>query len=179
VGAASNKCNITSSVAALMDDRAWGTKVDDNVYKSILENYRVYLGCLTDNIDICYPDICEPAPQVLVCGITISSINASQTPPTITFTAQFKDPNSTTFSFEWTYNTCVYSFISDNGNGTIVLKVNPGVDTSVSGEVGVTITDEFGCSATKTCCLISGVMQCDCVPCSCVCNLVVTLNTDS
>ena len=175
-----NRCNINSSVATLIDNRRWGISTDRNTIKSIIENYAVSLNCPTEDIDICYPDTCNNQAQVITCSINITSIAAITNLPLIQFVPNFTNPSSKIHTFLWSYDTCIFDLYSNDGKGVLTLKVKPNIDLATTiARISVTITDEYNCTATKTCYLASNIMQCNnYVACSNVCNLVVTLNTE-
>jgi len=171
-----NKCNINSTVATLIDNRKWGLATSKDVYKSIIENYRVYLNCLEQDIDICYPDDCENVAETVVCP-TIDRIEAVVTAPIVVFTAHLTSSSSTTRTYTWKYDTYIFDFVSSTDN-TITLSTKANVDLlTTTAMISVTVVDDKNCSSTKTCYLVAGVMLCDYTPCNNVYDLVVTLNT--
>jgi hypothetical protein len=168
-----NKCNINSLVATLIDNRKWGVTTDNDTIKAIIENYAVFLNCPTEDIDICYPDTCNNLPQHITCSIGVD-ITATLALPKVTFKAIITNPNSNYHTIQWDFDDYIFNLISNN-NDTLVVEVKPNVDlaTTTAG-VSVLVEDEHGCLTTQHCYLVFGVMDCDHIPCSNTYDLQVT-----
>jgi hypothetical protein len=164
---ATNKCGIVELAGKKYTEIAWKQKTTIATTNAIYENYLKYLNCDTVDTTVCYEDSCINDTITLSCSLLateITGIRETEVNNRVTFTVIFNNSNYTDpakNTFEWTYDTNVFTLIGTANTDTIVLEAIEGhsLDYLVS-PVSVTIKDEFECDSVKQCYYIAGTMEC-------------------
>lgn len=157
-----NKCNITKFTNIELNKINFGSKYNLSS-KEILENYIQFINCPTVNINICYPDNCNNPTINFTCTIAISAISQTINNRTITF---FLDTGSLTnytnpLQYLWTYDSTVFDITGGLNQSTLVLTLKSGkIYNNLVSPVTLEVIDANDCSVTKSCFLVSEVMQC-------------------
>lgn len=162
-------CNIVEKALKKVKLKAWGFENDNVIDKGIAISYLEYLACEGVSLKSCH-DLggnCDDGDTFknVSCNMNVRSISYSTTniPNNINFYLGVTDIFNAVgpLTYLWSYDTAVFEIIGNVTDSVVGFKFKTGYNPTLTVTwITVTITDANGCTDSKTCKYINGVMQC-------------------
>jgi hypothetical protein len=160
-----NKCNISSYIIDEINNLIWGYKCVDNT-NAILENYIQYIGCADANLVTCFPDNCNNPTINFTCTLSIANgiiAIVDQDTNTVQFTLNAANITNglAPYQYTWTYNPNDLTPIGPINGSVVSFSAKEGkLISDLVTAVMIEVVDANNCTATKTCYLVTGQVQC-------------------